>query len=408
MNAMQISSILKAVMAPLENRSHQNLPRMHVGDQLSGEVLRLEADGRLLVDLGDFRAFAHSTIAARPGQTLQLEVIKTGIPIYLKTIGPHSGQADTPLPRMDFHQVLDLSNQQRLVTIFNRLTTARTAPSVSRSIPQTVQNAMARMASMFEPMELSRTPAQIAQWLKTTLEDSGLFFEKKLAEMVILGDRERPDAKGESPTPQASEPRTTRDTGAPFIAQSIGRDGKAGLLLLRHFLSSEPGNRFLEEVISDKEVRFLRVAVQRLIAHIEGQQEHAVQRSGGGDAYEVVSHWMPVEDQDGPLRVKLYYPKKKTSQKGQHPKVALLLDMDRLGLVRVDLSMVEQSLIINFYVQNAAVEKAVAASVARVEEALVGFFDQISIKVRHSVEKIAQFETEDTAAGAVGRVDIQA
>ena len=70
---MDISAIFKAVLAPDKERSAENFSTLKQGDKLIGRVLKLESDGRALIDLGSFRALAHTTVPVQVGQKLPLK-----------------------------------------------------------------------------------------------------------------------------------------------------------------------------------------------------------------------------------------------------------------------------------------------------------------------------------------------
>lgn len=533
---MEISAFFKAVMDQQGYRPTEEMPQLRVGQELTGKVVRMEADGRLLIDLGSFRALAQSNVAVQPGQVMRLQVVKTGMPLHLQAVDPQpsTGAAFAPLPRLAFNEVLAPVDQQRLSALMHRMSDAQVGRSPEKSLPPQVQQAMGRINTLFDPLPLNRSVTRIAQYLKTVVEDGGLFFEKKLADAVLTGLTSRtpagteplapgeqaspakatvspaaipgqpqsnvsvsgPPGQSRSPvsprgtptTPQftAVSPGTTessRNAAAPSAPQAaavspgpadqappaavspatpgrphaagipaglpeyaravvteglqdpsragdpqnavqderrpdtppettvrtmVGRDVKGQLMILRDFLASSPESRALADILTEKETTFLRDAVQRLLTHVEGQQERAVQRSGENDVFQVFTHWIPVESQPSPVQLKVYYPRKKKTGEGQHQKVALLLDLDRLGMLRVDLAMIERTLRIDFYVTSEDVRRAIAAEADEVAGSLKAKFEQVFITTHLSERKITEFEREDRDTAAVGRIDIQA
>lgn len=514
---MEISAFLKAVVEQQETRKSGEMPRLRVGQELIGKVVRLEADGRLLIDLGSFRALAQSNIEVQPGQVMRLQVVKAGVPLHLQAVEqPPSegaaGMSSGAMPRLAFNEVLAPSDQQRLTTLMHRLFDAQVGRDPAKSLPPQVQQAMARMNTLFDPLPLNRSIGQIAQYLKTVVADGGLFFEKKLADAVLSGMTSKapagmepqvskappaapqagsvpagppgqrgpavgssdiqgqprqgdtiPEAQSQAKAafvPSGSQDRTQaefvpsgpqsrarmafvpadpqRRSPAAVVSEGIdpqgragsepagtnadtktdtrsdinvrtivGRDVKGQLMILRDFLSASPEPKALADVLTEKETAFLRDAVQRLLTHVEGQQERAAQRSGESDVFQVFTHWIPVESQPSPVQLKIYYPRKKNTGEGRHQKVALLLDLDRLGMLRVDLAMIERTLRIDFYVTSEAVRQAIAAETDAVAGSLKEMFEQVFITTHLSEQKIIQFEGEDINTAAVGRIDIQ-
>jgi hypothetical protein len=205
---MEISAFLKAVVDQQETRKSEEMPRLRVGQELIGKVVRLEADGRLLIDLGSFRALAQSNIDVQPGQVMRLQVVKAGVPLHLQAVEqpPSQGAAGMTsgaMPQLAFNEVLAPSDQQRLTTLMQRLFDAQVGRDSAKSLPPQVQQAMTRINTLFDPLPLNRSIGQIAQYLKTVVEDGGLFFEKKLADAVLSGMAPKTQAGAEPQAPKA-------------------------------------------------------------------------------------------------------------------------------------------------------------------------------------------------------------
>jgi hypothetical protein len=153
----------------------------------------------------------------------------------------------------------------------------------------------------------------------------------------------------------------------------------------------------------------LRQTVTHLLAHVEQQQQRAVQRAESRDPSHVIAHVLCNEEGRQPVRLKVYYPKQGRGG-GAAPghRIALLLDMDRLGPVRVDLSMTGQDLRILFHVRDADARQRLDHHAAEIALALEGQFDHVHITTEVSGEAIARFGSEDLEGPAVEGIDIQA
>ncbi len=218
-DSMDLTSIIKAVLAPQEERSADTFPSMQPGDRLTGRVLRLESDGRVLIDLGRFRALAHISFGVQPGQTLRLQVLKTGQPLHLQIDSKDLQPTERAIAQLAFAKVIDAANQQHLIKIVDHfLAKTKTVPLPPRQLPeqppttveagvyqgkgadggrqtiesitpreqmlQQVRQAMAQIKRLFDPLPMGRPAHQLATWLRSTLENSGAFFEKKLADII--------------------------------------------------------------------------------------------------------------------------------------------------------------------------------------------------------------------------------
>ncbi len=393
---MDISSIIKAVLTAGEERPGGELGDLQPGARLTGRVLGLESDGKVLMDLGGRRALAQVGFAVRVGQTLPLQVVENGPLLHLQVEpGSTGGKPAVPLPKADFSQVLPPGEQERLVTLVRQLIIPSSPAALSKNeLPESVKSALIRMVSLFEPLPMAADPQKISQWVQRAVEDSGMLLEKKLGDAAEVA----------TPSPL---PGNEKEPSPPPMRIIITRDAKSQLLLLRQWLPSTDEQTDLTEKLNPKSAGFLRQTVDRLLAHIESRQEQAVSRWADGGTQQIFVHALQLPDQKNPVQLKIYYPRKeaRSGDNRQH-RVALLLDMDRLGAVRIDLAMLGRMLQITFYVAHPKAMELMAPEVASVSEALAGLFDHVSVDLYVSRQKISQFEKEDVQGPEGGGVDL--
>jgi len=392
---MDISSIIKAVLTPGEDRTGQGMADLQPGDRLIGRVLRVENDGRVLMDLGGSRALARLGFSVQPGQSLPLQVVENGAVLHLQVeVAPTGGKTSVPLPTSDFHKVLSPTDREELIGIVRRMVD-RTAPISSKNIlPESVKSALARVITLFEPLPLESSTREISQWIKGAVEDRGLLMEKRLGE-VAAESRAVSDATNEklSPTP------TTRAI--------ITRDVKSQLLIVRQFLQSTGGQMPLADKLDATSVAFLRQTVNQLLGHIESQQDLAIPRWADGDSQQVFVHTLHLQNQENPLNLKVYYPRKegRSGSKGPH-RIALLLDMDRLGPLRIDLSMQDRMLQVVFFTAHQKAQEFIELEVQSVSDTLSAYFDHVTVDCFVSKDKITGFKEEDVKGTGGGRIDL--
>jgi hypothetical protein len=505
---------------------------------LTAKVLQIESDGRLMIDLGRFRALAQTDIQAQPGQTLKLTVEQIGRPMRLR-LEPAAPETSTrPLPEIGLNEIFDgpelrkaLDAIRRMVRAFGEKTvTLQTrhesgqgqsgtrlqneggprppgqvsaqpfseggagptgqvpaqavseggvkppgqmvaqprnengAPSPGRIVVQPQDEGGTRQAAKGaqsgvgsesisrnsgetgvqarivpsgrhaaevsttstsgHAMGMTASPDQTAgsvgyqapiqqalvqlgvflvkpsadasvqQWvdaLRGHLSESGHLFEAKLATMVETSASVQEKSGGEA------------------VRRIMINDLKPNLLILREALAGNNAQVLAENGAATKDIEVLKHTVDRMLAHVEHQQERAVQRSGEQDHYQVFAHLLPVKEHPQPVRLKVYYPKKQAGADGrlQH-RIALLLDMDRLGPVRADVAMADRMLRIRFFVRDQEVQALFGKHLGEVETALSESFEQVDIATLVSEEKIARFEQEDRTHDPVGRVDLRA
>lgn len=393
---MDITSIIKAVLTTGEERPKGELGDLQPGARLIGRVLRLESDGKVLMDLGGKRALAQVGFAVRPGQTLALQVVENEPLLHLQVEPPATGgKPAVPLPKADFSQVLQPGEQEKVVALVRQLIDPSSPATPSKSeLPASVKSALIRMVSLFEPLPMEADPQKISQWVQHAVEDSGMLFEKKLGDAAEAGN----------PSPL---PGNEKEPPAPPVRIIITKDAKSQLLVLRQWLPSTDEQTDLTEKLNPKSAGFLRQAVDRLLTHIESRQEQAVSRWAHGGNQQIFVHALQLPDQRTPVQLKIYYPRKeeKPGDNRQH-RVALLLDMDRLGPVRIDLAMLGRMLQITFYVAHQKSMERMAPEVETVSRALAGLFDHVAVDLFVSRQEIRQFEEEDVQGPEGGGVDL--
>lgn len=395
---MDLSALIKAVLAPMEPQmSGDALRDLKPGDKLTGRVLSIESDGRALVDLGLSRVLAQIDFSVKPGEPLKLQVVENGAVLHCRVERLQTTTAKVPVPLADFFGVLPPVQQEQLMQVAERLTMPAGSGQPAEILPRDILDALSRVRSLFESVPLDRPADKLADWIKSAVEDRGIFFEKRLADLVagISSRRPREAASG----PGSFE--------RPHVV--ISRDIKPQLMILKDFLdqawdSQETGSR-----LSPKDTGFLRHCVEKLLNHVTRQQAHAVTRWESGAPQQVIVHLWPLPELRAPVELKIYYPSKKRGG-GDHRqhRIAILLDMNRLGPVRVDLTMIGGDLRIGFFVVSEALKDYFQKELPSVEAALAGKFQQLRLDVFVSREKIDRFHREDLDAATAGGIDISA
>jgi hypothetical protein len=395
---MDLSALVKAVLAPMETQvAGDALRDLRPGDKLTGRVVGLEADGRALVDLGRSRVLAQMAFAVKPGEPLNLEVVENGAVLHFRAERPRTSVVKIPVPLVDFFKVLTPLQQEQLFQLVEGLTAPSGSSPSADALPRDILNAVSRIMTMFESVPLDQPADTLAAWIKNAVEERGVFFEKRLADIVSETD---PTTLGET-----ESGRQTSDRPDALIT----RDIKPQLMILKDFLDQAGNTQMTGALLNDKDTGLLRHFVEKMLNHVNQQQTHAVTRWEAGAPHQVMVHLWPLQDLRAPVELKIYYPPKKR-EGGDHRqhRIAILLDMNRLGAVRVDLTMIGGNLQIGFFVASQALKDYFQKELPSVEAALAGKFGQLQLDVFVSQERIQQFHNEDLDATATGGIDINA
>jgi hypothetical protein len=310
----------------------------------------------------------------KAGDPLKLQVVENDAVLHFRAERLQAATAKTPVPRADFFGVLTPGQQEQLLQTVERLTTPSGSSQTPEVLPREILSAVSRIGALFESVPLDQPADKLAVWIKSAVEDRGVFFEKRLADMVA-GISSRSPREAESGHEPVERPDVV-----------ITRDIKPQLMILKAFLDQAGDSQETISRLNSKVTRWESGAPQQVLVHL----------------------W-PFQELRAPVELKIYYPPKKRAA-GDHRqhRIAILLDMNRLGPVRVDLTMIGENLSIGFYVVSETLKRYFQQELPAVERALAGKFQQLQMDVFVSREKIQRFHQEDLDATTTGGININA
>ena len=418
-------------------RSHLLRP----GESVEGRVTGFAKDGLILVDFGKFKAFAKIDVPVREGQILPLTVEKSeqGITFSIGkkapvTMAPQSSSspvAHGASPEVIRHraerQTLPSASTLQYTTPSADVRTGTkahmaqspapfsppTAPEMAQfrqqiqqllgqpnmpekpfaeSLPPTTQAALTHLQQLLRPVSTTGDITTLMTSIREFVENSGVYFEKRVeAAIQNAQDRQVPM----TPTELAQHPP---------IRDLMVKDLKPNLLILNQFLDSQA----IDQKAEDRHVlETMKSVVQRTLAHIEQQQLGATEKPVDPDVFQAFSHLLMLADHRRDARLKVYYAKKGGKEDANKtPRVALLLEMDRMGTVRTDLWMVGKDLNITFFVQTPEIKSAISDVQDEVKSALNEKFNTVALSVIVNENKIEQFDEEDVSLNSRRLLDL--
>lgn len=394
------------------------------GEPLQGRVTGFQINGRHLVDFGKFKTFTKIDIPVRQGQIIPLVVSKSESGIALTVVGsPLSSHAENRLVS-SAETVLTSQNHAssaRRATLSGPAASAGATPSAGKilaashprgktqpptagemvlmraqvqrilergvqpveggslRLSETMQKTLSNLQQALIPAATTGDIVALVDRIKAFVEHSGLYFEKHL-EQAIHSLRER------QPSLPISE--LSRD---PEIRELMVKDLKPNLLILKRFLDAlQPDLKSSDRHMLEA----LRGVVERAVANIEQQQIMATEKPVDPSLLQAFSHLLVLLDTPRNARLNVYYPKKGKEGSAKHPRVALLLDMDRMGAIRADLWAVDKNLNVTFFVKDEKIKTAIDAERHRIGEVLDKTFDTVAVSVVISERKIIEFDDE--------------
>ena len=116
---------------------------------------------------------------------------------------------------------------------------------------------------------------------------------------------------------------------------------------------------------------------------------------------------LPLKDAGEGARLKIGDPSRRQGATREGFRAALLLALDRLGPTRIDLFMLERSLTLTFFVTSMTAQETVEAHAGDLKPTLETLFENVSVSVCGSEQKIADFEYEDQLPAGNRRLDVR-
>ena len=195
---MDISSLLQSILDPQLNRSAWAQQVIKAGDVFRLKVVDVKDNQRALVDLWKFRALAEVNFPVKAGADLLVKVTGTEGQLRLQLIdsesravvGSKNGSGQLKILSFELFDKIQSDIRQAAHQILK-------LPQ-SQLPPEHISRALAALDAHFESIDLNRNMEKWLPLLISRLEDAGLFFEKKLADVVRqLADRPESDLSRE-------------------------------------------------------------------------------------------------------------------------------------------------------------------------------------------------------------------
>jgi hypothetical protein len=109
----------------------------------------------------------------------------------------------------------------------------------------------------------------------------------------------------------------------------------------------------------------------------------------------------------GRASLKIAYGRRSATGKNKGHRAAILLELDPMGPVRADLTLLGTRLNVTVFVSNTGLRDRVSRHASEVRGALSPLFEHVAFQVAVSARKIARFETEEWRSAGATQVDVR-
>jgi hypothetical protein len=232
-------------------------------------------------------------------------------------------------------------------------------------LPDEIRQALMSVRALLQPNVETLRPAEIAMLLKHLVDNSGIFFEKRMESQLTLQGRS-----------DQSRPVPLED-GSSAIRQLLDRDLKPNLMILRDFLHDPAGLRYPARA----ELEGLKPAVDQMLTSIQRHQHHAGTAASEAEMAPAFTLFFNLKKtrQRGLLQV--FTGSRTNSKKGDGARISVLLRMDRIGEIQTDLLLLDKSLQVTFQVADEAVKYHLEKQSGNLVDELKRLFSSVRMDV---------------------------
>ncbi|MBW2518711.1 MAG: hypothetical protein JRE88_18155 [Deltaproteobacteria bacterium] len=390
---MDISLLLKAIFDPQINRSALIQQIIKPGDVFDIKIIEVKDDQRALVDFGKFRALAKVQFPVRAGADFVAKVTDTAGQLRLQVIEPDTRTAGGDKAVSNRLEILSFDLFNKIQSDIKQAAQHILHPPAGSDLPPPhISRALAALDAHFASLNLNQDLAKWLPLIKSYIENTGFFFEKKMADLILQFTRGQDTGNIQE---------LIRD---PRIQSIMGRDLKPVLLMLKAYLDTPD----MEVRFPDaKELAQFKGTVDMLLSDIHNQQSRAVHKHELADPYQVFSFTLPLKENEEKARLKLYCPKKKSGSAETGFKISLLLELNRIGELRTDFFLLDGDLSITFFVKDDASKTHFEHHYKEIRDSLNSLFNYLVLKTVVSEKKIQEFHHADLDIDSDRQVDLR-
>ena len=257
---MKIVSLIKSTILSKLDMTPPGREGLRVGDKLVGRVLEINSNNKAFIDFGRFRALAEVGFPVKKGEVINVKVLENGAPLRLSLEKIGAGTAreakKTALPG-------EFPSKNLIKELRSQIKDALYSPgriNKGKPVPLEIQNAIIKLTSHFEPMDISKNISRLSSQLKTLTDGSGIFYEKKIEKLIETLSQDKKNIGA-----------INREINqAPELKNIINKDLKPNLLILKDFLA---GKNFMSKFSGSKNLEGIRSTVDKLLTEIVAQQK---------------------------------------------------------------------------------------------------------------------------------------
>ena len=369
---MTVTSLIKAVIFPDSGTPAPSTATLKPGDLLAGRILEITDSGKVVIDFGNLRVLADTELVFQPGEKIRVRVEEAGEQIKMKHLVP--SQPETATVR-----TVAESPDRLLTRLFDQLPSSidRALQTDERAaavrLPDEIRQALMSVRALLQPSVGTLRPAEIAMLLKHLVDNSGIFFEKRLESILALQSRTDQSRSG----PLAD--------GSLEIRPLLERDLKPNLMILRDFLHDPANLRYPARA----ELEGQKPAIDQMLTAIQRNQHHAGMFSSESETAPAFTLFFNLKKTRQRGLLKVFTGSRSKSKNGDGARISVMLHMDRIGEIQTDLLLSDRLLQVDFQVADEAVKHHLEKEADQLVDELKRLFSSVRMDV-HFAQQLRQ------------------
>ena len=200
----------------------------------------------------------------------------------------------------------------------------------------------------------------------------------------------------------SSHPLGNETTPSPVFAEEMPQHLKRVAEFFRH--QPTAGDLWDAKELADikKSLPHVRAEIDNWQAAGDGKKRGQRPETG-----QVISFTLPLPEETGKGKLKVFYSKKRKGGTDEGFKMSLLLEMKNTGPVRTDFFLLNRQLKITFYLGDHRIEKAILAHEDSMRDALAEHFSSVMLNVVVSEKKVENFDVEHLSTEGTNLIDLR-
>jgi len=390
---ISISNLIRSMTGSELQKSSQEKNTLKAGHDLLGRVLEIKNSGKALIDFGRFRALARTEFPVKKGDVIDVKVLEKGPPMRLGLNSP--AQKISRQARKNMLNLIEFPSENTLEKFQSETRKALNLDNAifkGRAVPEYVKDILARICAHFGRMNMGKNSSELGRQLKSYIENSGIFFEKKIENTL----------RKSFETDEKKSPNSFRES--PDIKDIIRKDLKPNLSILKDFMDRKG---LILKIFGTKNLEVIRSTVEKLLSEMVAQQRDTIVGHDKQESAHSLVYALPLEESNQKAKLKVYYSKKNKQLSEEGFKVSLLLAMDKIGRIRTDFFLLDNCLDVTFFVNDCKIKEYIDEHSVEIGGPLKTHFKRLTFNAIISENEIEEFEMKDPGVASNGIVNIR-